>query len=311
MLSIDTLNHSKIVHLLADNVRAYERTWIIGDGFLAHSYQQYFFDVWGPQGKLPYLLAHTDSAVFCHENRQNLPGNILSRLRNLLVCGINDEILLPKAILIILDDDMMDDLDHYDHGITNSIGRMIEWIMNEMHRIINDHKNKLPSKARKFKFPTVLWYLIPLHEVYDQYSDFKKKFNKAVITTSKLFREVQYVQLDSSSWNFKDESYFANGRFTADGLKAYWHGINQAYKNWDRIQMKNLLSPPVFGQPEAGCPRTNEIIHPKNWHRERPLTYDKNIIGGPRYKVQASKNLGFYALMTRTIFLECFDLLGC
>ena len=34
------------------------------------------------------------------------------------------------------------------------------------------------SKSRKFKYPTILWTLIPLHYIYDHYNDYKEKFNK-------------------------------------------------------------------------------------------------------------------------------------
>ena len=156
--------------------------------FLTHSYKQFFENGCGPGGKLGYIKAHYDVSAYYYQYEDNPQGNTLNRLRNLLVSAINEEILLPKAILIVLDDDLMDELNHYNTGISASIGKLIEWVMNEMHHIVTSHK--LPSKARKFKFPTILWALIPTHQVYDHYNEFKKKFNKVVVNTANLFKEM-------------------------------------------------------------------------------------------------------------------------
>ena len=64
------------------------------------------------------INAHYDTILAVRdmepENNENL-----SRLRNALVETINQQLLLPKAIILVLDDDMLDELDHYKTGITN------------------------------------------------------------------------------------------------------------------------------------------------------------------------------------------------
>ena len=108
------------------------------------------------KGKLPYIPAHYAAKAFHHDYNNNQMGNILNRIRNLVVEAINAEVLLPKAIVIVLNDDMLDALDHYQTGISISIGRMVEWEVNEIHSIVAKHKENLPSRSSRFKYPMIL-----------------------------------------------------------------------------------------------------------------------------------------------------------
>ena len=156
MLSISMYAIFNLLYF-TDQPRAYDSVWILGDVFMAHSYKQFFKNARSPNGNLGYLSAHYDISPFFYSYDDNLQGNVLNRLVNLLIMAIGEETLLPKAIIIDLDDDIMDELNHYTTGITISIGKMIEWLMNQIHNIITGYNEKLPSKSRKFKYPTVLW----------------------------------------------------------------------------------------------------------------------------------------------------------
>ena len=156
-------------------------------------------------------MAHYDIFGFSNpiSDGEHLNGNIISKLINLFIEAINEQTLLPKAIIVIIDDDIMDELDHYKNGISLAIGRIIEYLAESLHSIINSHKEALPTKAWKFKFPAILWCLIPQHNVYDQFNEFKRKFNKAVDKTAALYREMFTLRL--SDWDPRELNYFTEG----------------------------------------------------------------------------------------------------
>ena len=54
------------------------------------------------------------------------PGNILTRLFNSLINGINEQTLLPKAVVLVFDDDILDAIDHYLDGISYLISKSLE-----------------------------------------------------------------------------------------------------------------------------------------------------------------------------------------
>ena len=175
--------------LILDTFPGYDKVWFIGDVFMANSYKQFFEEVFGPDGKIPYIRAHYNiTGYFNSLPPETECPNILQRLQALLANAIQQDPLLSKVIIIVLDDNMMDYLDHYNTDITRALGRWVEWIANEFHKIITTHKNNLPSKSHKFKYPSLLWCTIPLHDVYGHYNDYKKIFNKLIGDTIKLFR---------------------------------------------------------------------------------------------------------------------------
>ena len=191
-----------------------------------------------------YGKIHYNVTGFCKEKALSSGiQNILIKLKMALIRALNEQVLLPKAIVIVVDDDIMDSLHHYDAGFSYSIGILIEWLCNEFHDIIKDLKDQLPSKARKFKYPTILWATIPLHEVYGEYNNFKEKFNKCIKKTTSLFCEMGYLEI---TWNMKDLAFFDDGRISSVGLSTYWSLIDAAFERWDRSQMKNqcLKLPP-------------------------------------------------------------------
>ena len=113
---------------------------------MANTYAQYFQNAFGDHGKVGYLRAHYDITDYCNK-RLDAVGNILNRLRNSLVHAINKQVVLPRGIIMIIENDIMLELNHFEPGISDSLGRILEWLVNQFHRIITGHKEKLPSKA--------------------------------------------------------------------------------------------------------------------------------------------------------------------
>ena len=170
-----------------------------------------------------------------------------------------------------IDDDMMDNLDHYKYGITSTVGKLVEWLTNEFHHIISSHKEKMPTKSCRFKFPTVIWCKIPLHDVYGHYNDFKTIFNKALLSATALFREM--TTLDLPTWDRNNLGYFSEGCSNGCGFSAYWKSIDSAFEQWDReqrcLKSDHKVSPPTTNQFHHYRPH-----RPQSFHRERQQAYD-------------------------------------
>ena len=123
-----------------------------------------------------------------------------------------------------------------DTGISSALGKILEWITGEFHKIISSHKEKLPSKSWKFKYPALLWCLIPEHDIYGHYNDFKVKFNTATIKATRNYKEM--LTLPLKAWDSKNSNYFEGGELSPFGLSTYWHAVNQAFEDWDCQNMK-------------------------------------------------------------------------
>ena len=220
------------IDLFAESVQGYDQIWIIGDAFVRDTHEKFFLNTVLPNGKQDYIATHYDPEI-CFRSLMDegnpVDTNVLQRIRNSLVEAINTFVLLPKAILVVVDDNILDDLNHYNTGISSAIGKLMEWLTGEFHQIITSYKDKLPSKSRKFKYPAVLWCLIPLHEIYGHYNKYKGKYNTATIKAAKNYKEMDTLALDL--WDTENLSYFEGGEFTPFGLKTYWHAINKAFED--------------------------------------------------------------------------------
>ena len=137
--------------------------------------------------------------------------------------------------MLIFEQEFLDEINYFKPGISTVLGRAIEHIANQIHRIIITHKERLPSKARKFKFPTVLWTLLPEHYDWKNMNEYRGKLNTSIKNTVSLFREFETLDPE---WDDCDRGMFTKGTLNARGISAYWYGINTAFEKWDKAQMK-------------------------------------------------------------------------
>ena len=122
---------------------------------------------------------------------KNKSGNVLSRVYNSVVQAIESEILFPKAILIILDNDL---LKHAPNGSgTEKFLEMVtEDLITSLHVLMETHKKVLPPKAKKFKYPSFLWMVPPTHK---SFTDNEKRLVFATVleNTVMKFNEMRFL----------------------------------------------------------------------------------------------------------------------
>ena len=274
---------------------------------MADSYNQHFQNIVDGDGRTPYLKHHYDVTGFCNRRIDSLFGNIIGRVRNSLIKGINEQVLLPKAILVVLDNNVLDEMNHYRAGAADYAERIISYLMNQFHRIISAHKEKLPSRSRKFKYPTIFWVQLPLHRGFRDRNDYREQFNLALQAATATFREMQVLRV--FSWDYSDDELMIPPRkFTNKGLSTYWHGIDRAFEVWDRDQMKSQLERPSNNgtshrhsqqlyADQKSSPRSSqqsrqlyasEKFHSQPWHcenlarRERRWSFDDSRFKLPK-----------------------------
>ena len=251
--------------IFAAIIRGYDQVWIIGDDFMAKSFAQYFQDAYSQDGKIGYIRAHYDVTGYCQSASRALNENILSRIRNALVTAINSELLFPKAIIMVLENDILNAADHYNPGISLICSKVLDWLANQIHRIVITHKEKLPSKACKFKYPKILWFPLPTHQNLNNINEARGKFNAALRHSCSLHRKMELLPLNG--WAVNDTSLTSkNGKYTSRGFATFWQIVNEAFQLWDKEQMRlSHLPSPARGDQKS------------NFHRERAALQRKFV----------------------------------
>ena len=89
---------------------ALNNIWLIGDKTLAHSYS--FLQGWKNEaknnGELPYIYQFFDVQAFFPPLAYTEERNPLSRLRTVLVEALNENVKLPKYIVIFQDHSLLE-----------------------------------------------------------------------------------------------------------------------------------------------------------------------------------------------------------
>ena len=115
--------------IITDYIRGYEKSWILGDEFMHKTYNQHFRDRRMDQ-KL-YMKEHFEVMDYSKSKYDALDRNAFSRIRNLMVKAMKEQVLLPKMIIIVPDDDLASYFQASQIGVSKQLGRVTNWLLIE------------------------------------------------------------------------------------------------------------------------------------------------------------------------------------
>ena len=171
----------------------------------------------------------------CCSTSLSLNKSLMARLHNNVVNAIGETPtpLLPKAIIFVLDDDLIKSIHHDSLGLSEIFTHLLKNLMVGIHCMLLGHKDNLPVRSKKNSYPTILWALTPLHAAMPEaWRSFRKKFNKA-LESAALSQDQMGVLKLLKVWNYDDSSLFRDRRYTAQGLAAYWQSVDSAFRHRD------------------------------------------------------------------------------
>ena len=111
--------------LISDQVPGYFEMWITGDNFMAKSYREHFKKA----GDDFFMKRNFEIFPQCNSRYSSNNTNLLSRLQITLANAINDRIKLPKYIVIVLDNDLIEFLNYCGFGVASIYGEWIEHLV--------------------------------------------------------------------------------------------------------------------------------------------------------------------------------------
>ena len=102
----------------------------------------------------------------------------------------------------MLDNDLIHDLDYEGNGVEFSYFKIIKWLMTEFNRVVLSHKEHLPNKSRKYKFPAFIWIEPPLNKNFYN-NDLRRLFGKAMQLAVLGYSQMWSLQL-KRVWEYMD-----------------------------------------------------------------------------------------------------------
>ena len=179
---------------------------------------------------------HFDVTVWV--NNKHFNPSLVSRIRNVLVEAINKKTKLPKAVIVVLDNDLIRFTGHTEAGISSILKDLLQWMVKEINEVLTEHKEKLPKKLFKADYPKILWAESPLHTNFED-DHLRSKFNSVLMDVMVNSKGMGVLRL-KKEWSNGNNKFFNQNRFTSAGLDAYWGSIDAAFKHWDTmVAVKN------------------------------------------------------------------------
>ena len=160
---------------------------------------------------------------------------------NLLKKAIEEKTLLPKAIAVILDDDMIKQTKFSGKHLQDFYADSIKHLMEKFHREITAYKEHLPVKAKQDWLPHILWFVPPNHKYFNN-NNKRNRFAHALQSAVEGYTEMACLEL-KKVWNEDDGALYLRpqARYTDQGLLKYWMAVDAAFKFWDKTLIDILI----------------------------------------------------------------------
>ena len=205
-----------------------EQLWIIGDEFADTTAGQNLMRT----SEDMYTTLHFDVRIFSGNYRSE-GQNVLGRMRNALTNAYNNQIKLPKWVVLVFEADIINKL-RYNSNTTPEkfFYTILKWLMNEHNKITEMFKDMIPQKSKKYNYPRFLWLAPSLHYSYEATDDtLRRSFIWAQQEVQKLHNNMVVLHF-KQSWDPNESNYYmtAQKRMTQTGLNTYWRAVDRTIR---------------------------------------------------------------------------------
>ena len=213
-----------------------------------------------------------------------MDNSIISRIHNNYVHIINEQVLLPKAVIVVLEDDVLQAANHYKKGISKVIMPWIDWLVSNLFTLADKYKTQLPTKSRKFKYPQFFWVPAILHDAFGMDNIYREKFNDCLSEAVEKTRGMRMLQLPT--WNRHDYVLCSYEKLNQQGKNRLWTAINDAFQAWDKDQMKRTQ----FNYKANRSKQANDRFH---WRRDSSDEPRRKLLKPPHRALRTQNYLGY------------------
>ena len=253
--------------------------WFLGDEFAVKSFQQYFKSK--EHSEFPgYCMENFNVTGYVSDDYSSNNLNIISHLQNGLALAIKQEILLPKIITVVPDDNLISFMEgtNQESGLTKPLGRIIDAVMREYNNLINIQKEFLLKKAKKADYPKIVWIEPPLHANFNNNTE-RRKMIRAMNDVVK-FHDNNFMLWLKKVWDAENLNLFSKkyNCFTNEGYTTYWRAVDTTLKFADTILFKKKKDWKPQGPHIQAGKHHQDIYH---WRRQDDVKFqsDCNIHG--------------------------------
>ena len=251
---------------VTDYTKGLDAIWFVSDTFGFNSFEKHYFQRKHSEFD-GYVRENFEINGYFNNKNNNMDSSIFGRQRNLIVSAVNENKYLPKLVVLVPDDDIVDYL-ATKRDLSFLAGRMIDWMMKQCSRIVMARKEFLQSKTKRNNFPHFVWIEAPLH-IFFKNNDERRKFNDCLKAMGKLHDDVSVLEL-KKVWDPEDTSLYVKdaNMFSSKGFNKYWEAVDRSIKFADTTIVKRIEKLNLKGFDVADKSSRNAVTNAKT-------SYDK------------------------------------
>ena len=198
---------------------------------------------------------------------------MLTRLWNGVAKAIKENILLPKMMVIVPDDDIIKLIQHDGPEFVKSAGRILNSIMKDHEKLISIQKDHLPRRSRRHMYPQIIWIEPPVHINFSN-NLLREQFNNKLNDVASYYENVSVLQLKKVWDPDNGNLYLADSaHFTSEGLNANWRAIDATVRYADTILVKRILAKTAGSK--AKKPKSFDKKDKFHWRRSEDTSHTK------------------------------------
>ena len=256
---------NQYIVLFAGRVSGIEHLWVIGDRFC---FDTMAFHLMTMPEEESYIRRNFDVGNYSSCLFASNDNNILSRLINQLNRAFIENKVLPKLILMIIEDDIIKVLAHRHESqkcrAEPKYSKEVNWLLKETAKAVSIFKDFLPKRAQREKYPHICW-IQPVTNIHFYNNKEREHFGDKLKKFIPLYNNMSTLKL-VQVWDIYDRSLYLGPqrRFTHEGKVQYWRAVDKTVRFCDTNILKK------FGQNEGlnSFQKNTGKFNKQNWRRK-------------------------------------------
>ena len=185
-----------------------------------------------------FMNNYFGTSILADTNKENNPSPV-GRMVNCFINKFNETKRLPKWVVLLLEDDLIESIAYKQYGTSEMYGHILDYMMTAFSKATKKVNDALPLRSTKFCYPHFLWMEPTLHTNHQNIT-LRTKFIRSLHVVAQMHDEMislpvrhPWNQNDTNLYNWLQQSLSANGYATL------WKALDATINFVDTKLMRN------------------------------------------------------------------------